>query len=777
MATQPGQSHVMPIARPSATPTGMGTALREPTKFQIIKILAETANGCLSELGYSPGLLEKVRYLEEEDKILRFQNEQLQRDVQRLTQEVVQLKDKGEVYQKEGVKLWDDNRKLLADTEHLRAELQIYQNSQSPDMAQIVSNSARWEAHCMALNRDIVIRDKEITQLKAKLARGQTAAMSVPTQLPQQVPSQPGQAQGRRVSAPQLQTVAGQPHPQYVHPQTHPPPHPQPYPPQPYPQQQPHPQPQLFPQPQSHPPPQSQLQSHPQPPPHLQPQSRLQPKPQPQSHPLPQPHPQPQLHSQLQSHPQPYTSNLSQPPRANTMPLPQRHRTTPVQNIAPSNRGIAPLSWVPSQRPPLQIQTSLSQSGMAPPGVFAPPPGYGPAAADAMAAVAARRPTDASYYRPRSGASTTSAGLSAGGSTGHRTPGYASPAPPPTSTSPIPLNLQNFAPVMFHPQMASNPHSHRPRTDSSSSASAALRVSQAPMSAVASGSPVTVVHSQTSSQQIMPAMPQMVLPLPPSPVAGRGGATLSPAASTHSVSSAASTHPQPALQQMRPSKPPPVGPSTFIAPDGAMVAEKLTSEPEEMQVDDHVPPETQQQPAAQGMQTDVDADAIPSMSELLDVSSPAEVHEAVTPVDVSRTLSVAVAADVEADVRPSGSVDVDVPPVKEENQSPIVKMEVDESGAGEDDGDDDEEEEGGNEIDYIELGPDGLRTVEDCIAAIFTPKNNYVCRFCESRYNTDLSNGIQSEPPIAMPSATVAERAAHCVEEHEFVWNIMRTNV
>ncbi|KAK7000998.1 hypothetical protein R3P38DRAFT_3613112 [Favolaschia claudopus] len=766
MATQPGQSHVMPIVRPSATPNGMGSTLREPTKFQIIKILAETANGCLSELGYSPGLLEKVHYLEEEDKILRFQNEHLQSEVQRLLQEVVQLKDKGEVYQKEGVKLWDDNRKLLADTEHLRAELQIYQNSQAPDMAQIVSNSARWEAHCMALKRDLLIRDNEITQLKTKLARGQTAAMSVPTQLPQQVP---GQNTRLNVIFASLGRFKGD---AFLHHNSKP-------------------------LPDNHI--RNMLTRK-----HIHNHIR--------SHILRNPIPSNNRilnhssflsrnripnhnlsrnrilnHRRIFSRSRVYNQNLSRKHilRHNRILSPNSiHSYNHILNrllTRPTFRSLQGLIRCPCRnatRPPLQIQTSLGQSGTAPPVAFAPPPGYGPAAADAMAAAAAKRPTDTSYYRPRSGASTTSAGPSAGGSTGHRTPGYASPAPPPTSTSPIPLNLQNFAPVMFHPQMASNPHPPRPRTDSSSSASAALRVSQAPMSAVASGSPVMVVHSQTSSQQIMPAMPQMVLPLPPSPVAGRGGATLSPAASTHSVSSAASTHPQPALQQMRPSKPPPVGPSTFIAPDGAMVAEKLTSEPEEMQVDDHVPPETQQQPAAQGMQTDVDADAIPSMSELLDVSSPAEAHEAVTPVDVSRTLSVAVAADTEADVRPSGSVDVDVPPVKEENQSPIVKMEVDESGAGgDDDEDDEEEEEGGNEIDYIELGPDGLRTVEDCIAAIFTPKNNYVCRFCESRYDTDLRNGIQSEPPIAMPSATVAERAAHCVEEHEFVWNIMRTNV
>jgi hypothetical protein len=35
------------------------------------------------------------------------------------------------------------------------------------------------------------------------------------------------------------------------------------------------------------------------------------------------------------------------------------------------------------------------------------------------------------------------------------------------------------------------------------------------------------------------------------------------------------------------------------------------------------------------------------------------------------------------------------------------------------------------DTDYIEVGPDGLRTTEDCVASVFDPQKNFVCRFCE----------------------------------------------
>ncbi|KAJ7816217.1 hypothetical protein B0H14DRAFT_2845143, partial [Mycena olivaceomarginata] len=50
-----------------------------------------------------------------------------------------------------------------------------------------------------------------------------------------------------------------------------------------------------------------------------------------------------------------------------------------------------------------------------------------------------------------------------------------------------------------------------------------------------------------------------------------------------------------------------------------------------------------------------------------------------------------------------------------------VEMEMDDDSA-------DAEEE---DTDYIEVGPDGLRTTEDCVASVFDPQKNFVCRFCD----------------------------------------------
>ncbi|KAJ7802648.1 hypothetical protein B0H14DRAFT_2762141 [Mycena olivaceomarginata] len=93
-----------------------------------------------------------------------------------------------------------------------------------------------------------------------------------------------------------------------------------------------------------------------------------------------------------------------------------------------------------------------------------------------------------------------------------------------------------------------------------------------------------------------------------------------------------------------------------------------------------------------------------------------------------------------------------------------VEMEMDDDSA-------DAEEE---DTDYIEVGPDGLRTTEDCVASVFDPQKNFVCRFCEARYKADMDRGLPSEPPPEMPDASLEERAAHCEREHEYVWGILR---
>ncbi|KAJ6539644.1 hypothetical protein B0H19DRAFT_368148 [Mycena capillaripes] len=60
------------------------------------------------------------------------------------------------------------------------------------------------------------------------------------------------------------------------------------------------------------------------------------------------------------------------------------------------------------------------------------------------------------------------------------------------------------------------------------------------------------------------------------------------------------------------------------------------------------------------------------------------------------------------------------PRPKKEDAEPPEKMEVDE-----DDEEEDDDDEDGDDVGYIELGPDGLRTVRDCVAAVFDPEDEY----------------------------------------------------
>lgn len=98
---------------------------------------------CLAELGYTPGLLEKVRYLEDvcprsllyvlRQLMAHFQNlgkskatnEQLLRDKENHALRVEELEKKVTLYQSENVKLFEDNVKLVKDCELLRKELSI----------------------------------------------------------------------------------------------------------------------------------------------------------------------------------------------------------------------------------------------------------------------------------------------------------------------------------------------------------------------------------------------------------------------------------------------------------------------------------------------------------------------------------------------------------------------------------------------------------------------------------------------------------------------------
>jgi hypothetical protein len=189
-----------------------------------------------------------------------------------------------------------------------------------------------------------------------------------------------------------------------------------------------------------------------------------------------------------------------------------------------------------------------------------------------------------------------------------------------------------------------------------------------------------------------------------------------------------------------PSAPAPILVPEVLSPEAPASMEMQVDEAPETQ-ENGVPatqeggaPETQMdgEPDAQvDGATETHMDVVPEMQDrgsppaLPDASSPPEPHEALTPPLASSTFGVAVAADVSSSVNGNAG---DLSRVKEE-ETPTVKMEIDDGrGGGEED--EEEEDDDGNEVDYIELDQDGLRTIKDCVAAMFDPENNYVCRFC-----------------------------------------------
>ncbi|KAJ6515574.1 hypothetical protein C8R45DRAFT_212567 [Mycena sanguinolenta] len=417
--------------------------------------------------------------------------------------------------------------------------------------------------------------------------------------------------------------------------------------------------------------------------------------------------------------------------------------------IPPLRRQSAPVGWPHSAISP----TAASQ--------VAPPPGYGPYSVGAgVAPPLSHRPGSAgvspgvgvgvvgSSHRPGSSGTSMSAG--------HRTPTSIAPTSP---ISELPLNLQNFASptvphappphLQMHPQMRQHPHPQAqhpypvpPRTGSASSA------------------PRT--HSQHSQPQ-SPALPPEPTHQPP--ITAQIPAFVTP--NGHMVRMAlpperrASMNSAPRMQVDI--APPTRPPGQHGLPDAdarvSVAPETPVGSVPETHMD--VAPET---PMDVASETETQMDVVPEMQ---DASSPPEVHEAVTPpVDASSAFAVAV-ADALSGVDGDGGV---VRSLKAEEEEPTVKMEVDEDAGG--DGADEEEEE-----EDVEVGPDGLRTVRDCVATIFDADRNYICQFCESRHKSDLAEGRPSEPPPEMPNATLEELVTHCEQEHDYVWNILRRSV
>ncbi|KAF7352530.1 hypothetical protein MVEN_01218000 [Mycena venus] len=625
MATQPAiellpSNHVVPITRP---------AYRFFSLSRVIEILAGTANGCLQELGYTPGLIERIKHLEEASVKLRSTNEQLYKHTEKLKLYADELKQKCLQYQSENVKLYEDNSKIINDCNglreeiiNLRAKCVVNEETRGKDVSEILAQYALLKTQYAEAVKALGLCAAQINTMAVSAAVAQPVQLSSgsreirPTQV---VPSQ-----ARRVSAPQLQT---------------------------------------------------------QPQPHL-------------------------------------VNNQSMRP-ATLRPAAQIVGTSSQRQ----NSGTAVLLGWNSQHgtPPLPTPTSAG----APP---VPPPGYGPYAAGVAGP---------SSYRPASGASM-----------GHGTP---------TTT---------FSPTAFSPT-----------TQMQSPADSAVGVG------VGSAGPSSYRPPQWRERGTRFANdvpPDAADERPPAEsaefcIAGDGKRTSARATAPWSLAlnlfiivvQIAPAAPVPVPVPTPPPAAPAAPPPHFVTQNGDMVPQPAPPAPPEMAVDGapdvdmqvDAPPETLQDDGAP--------------PEPQDPGSPPEAHEALTPpLDSSGALGVTVAADPSPGVNGDGGA---VARVKAEEEAPTVKMEVDEDGGDEEE--DEDEEEDGNEVDYIELGPDGLRTAKDCVAAVFDPDKNFVCRFCEARHNADLLAGIQSEPPPEMPNATLEERAAHCETEHEHVWGILRRNI
>ncbi|KJA29919.1 hypothetical protein HYPSUDRAFT_196225 [Hypholoma sublateritium FD-334 SS-4] len=83
---------------------------------------------------------------------------------------------------------------------------------------------------------------------------------------------------------------------------------------------------------------------------------------------------------------------------------------------------------------------------------------------------------------------------------------------------------------------------------------------------------------------------------------------------------------------------------------------------------------------------------------------------------------------------------------------------------------DEEEEE-----EVVEIGPDGLRLVEDILEQVYgeNRRGEVVCWFCKNRFE----KGFTDAPPKAFIGVTDQELEAHCVENHEIAWNQARASI
>ncbi|KAF7290965.1 hypothetical protein HMN09_01275200 [Mycena chlorophos] len=139
----PGTGPLRSSSSTAGPPPPLTVPLRNGTRGRIIEILAHTANGCLNELGYSPGMIEREQALLGENAQLKQHNAVL---AERLDQ-----------YVDENRKLYEDNSRLILqagsankerivaknESGRLREELKQFREFEGQDKVEVVQQYAR----------------------------------------------------------------------------------------------------------------------------------------------------------------------------------------------------------------------------------------------------------------------------------------------------------------------------------------------------------------------------------------------------------------------------------------------------------------------------------------------------------------------------------------------------------------------------------------------------------------------------------------------------------
>nr|GAT53625.1 predicted protein [Mycena chlorophos] len=142
-APMSGTGHLRSSSSTAGPPPPLTVPLRNGTRGRIVEILAHTANGCLNELGYSPGMIEREQALLGENAQLKQHNGVL---AERLDQ-----------YVDENRKLYEDNSRLILqagsankerivaknESGRLREELKQFREFEGQDKVEVVQQYAR----------------------------------------------------------------------------------------------------------------------------------------------------------------------------------------------------------------------------------------------------------------------------------------------------------------------------------------------------------------------------------------------------------------------------------------------------------------------------------------------------------------------------------------------------------------------------------------------------------------------------------------------------------